>query len=510
MSRPTSSRRDFLAAAGAVVTGGSLVSDVEAFGRRRCQGVVRQGSPSFRPLSPKGESQLFVRPDIAKLTVPQLETFRKGVAAMQALDASDPRSWWFQANIHGTTGPITSRLFNQCEHGTLLFFAWHRGYLYYFERILRQAAGDPDFTLPYWDWTSAPTLPEPFRLADSDSNPLFDASRNINDGSALPENVVVSDLEAALNFTSFSPTPGVGFSPSLEGSPHGAVHVLIGGNMGSVPTAANDPIFWLHHCNIDRQLNRWLNMGDGRANPADGDFLDRQYSFVDENGETVTRPVRDLLDSDKLGYRYDNVPNPQLPAILKTAQPPGPVRAKEPPRVMASSPKEETPRGEEPIPLRFKPVTVKLSVPATKAPALRAAAAAAPTAAPGKILLRIGGLSLAEPPSFTYAVYLNLPEGSTTPETEKAHYVGTVNFFGKAAARGHGAVKPFDETFDVTAVVGRQHGGGRWKADDLTVTLRPITPIPPKGEEEKLRLRSEESAKKARVSYQRIELLVAP
>ncbi len=95
----------------------------------------------------------------------------------------------------------------------------------------------------------------------------------------------------------------------------------------------------------------------------------------------------------------------------------------EPARVLASSLKEEAPRSEEPIPLRFRQVTVKLIVPATKAAPLRAAAEAAPKAAPGKIMLLIGGLSLAEVPNFAYAVYLNLPDSGITPEIEKAHYV---------------------------------------------------------------------------------------
>jgi Common central domain of tyrosinase/Polyphenol oxidase middle domain len=234
---------------------------------------------------------------------------------MKALPASDPRSWRFQANIHGTLDPASNPLFNQCEHGTLLFLAWHRGYLYYFERILRWAAGDPELTLPYWDWTTAPALPDPYRTPASPSNPLYDATRMINDGSALPPDVVVDDLNTALNFVPFPPNGSIGFSPSLEGSPHGAVHVLVGGNMGSVPTAANDPIFWLHHGNMDRIWDRWLNLGGGRLNPSDAAFLDTPYSFADETGGTVTVKVRDIISSLQLGYRYDDVPNPPNAAV---------------------------------------------------------------------------------------------------------------------------------------------------------------------------------------------------
>ena len=40
---------------------------------------------------------------------------------------------------------------------------------------------------------------------------------------------------------------------------HNRVHIYIGGTMQSVPKASNDPIFFLHHCNIDRLYEQWLD-----------------------------------------------------------------------------------------------------------------------------------------------------------------------------------------------------------------------------------------------------------
>jgi hypothetical protein len=102
-----------------------------------------------------------------------IDSLRKGVAAMMNRSETDPTSWLSQANIHGiapgdNTPPLP--LWSNCQHGTYFFFSWHRMYLYFFERILRKASGDPNFALPYWNY-SAPVqsaLPEPFRLpADS-------------------------------------------------------------------------------------------------------------------------------------------------------------------------------------------------------------------------------------------------------------------------------------------------------------------------------------------------------
>ena len=433
---------------------------------------------------------------------------------MKALPESDPRSWRFQANIHGTTDPIMNPLFNQCEHGTLLFLAWHRGYLYYFERILREASGDPNLMLPYWDWTAAPVLPEAYRLPASISNSLYDDTRNINDGSALPPEVVGDDLNTALAHIPFPPSGFVGFSRSLEGSPHGAVHVLIGGRMGSVPTAANDPIFWLHHGNIDRVWNQWLNQNAGRVNPSDAAYLDTAYSFADEQGNTVTRTVRELSNSEQLGYAYDDVPNPPTnpSATVQSLV----MHAMEGQQFLraASSVEGEAPPAERKS-LGFKPETVKLQL-TQHAEALKAQATAASPDRPGAILLHIEGLSVAEVPNFTYAIYLNLPEEEAAPAQVKQHYVASLNFFGKDADHAgkpnhdHTDGKDLVDTFDVTAVVARLQKANRWNPDALAVTLRPLTPIPPRGGEEQLRQRSEASAEKAMISYERINLLVTP
>src|SRR5438445_10142519 len=157
MSPEPLSRRQFITVAGTIAASGIASARAGTCRRRR-----RGGSPQS-PQRRLFASSLRVRPDIASLSEEQLGSLRNGVAAMKALPASDPRSWRFQANMHGTLGPATSPLFNQCEHGTLLFLAWQRGYLYYFERILRQAAGEPSLTLPYWDWPASPTLPDAFR-----------------------------------------------------------------------------------------------------------------------------------------------------------------------------------------------------------------------------------------------------------------------------------------------------------------------------------------------------------
>ena len=41
---------------------------------------------------------------------------------------------------------------------------------------------------------------------------------------------------------------------------HNAVHLYIGGHMSDVPTASNDPVFFLHHATVDRMFEAWLQI----------------------------------------------------------------------------------------------------------------------------------------------------------------------------------------------------------------------------------------------------------
>ncbi len=435
---------------------------------------------------------------------------------MKALPAADPRSWTFQAAIHGTTGPATSPLFNQCEHGTLQFLTWHRGYLYFFERILRWAAQDPFLNLPFWDWSAQPVLPEPFRNPADTTNPLYEQLRKANDASALPTLVVVDDLNQALDQTTFPVNAPIGFSPRLEGSPHGAIHVLvggIGGLMSQVPLAARDPIFWLHHGNIDRLWNVWLNRGGGRVNPADAAFLDKTYSFADESGQTVTVRVRDIINSARLCYQYEGVMNPQLAFVAG----PEPKKLTASPPVVGSSvadpaaPLEKLPAK----PLEFKSEVVKLETVKEARPKLTQ------TFAKGvggverpRVLVSIEGIAADKAPDFLFAAYLNLPEGEVLESERRKYYVGSINFFGRTRAEkkagGHDHGDEFTELLDATDVVARLQEGKKWDADALVVTISPVVVAPPGAKEEQVKVRAAATAKEAKVTYKRITIRVTP
>jgi hypothetical protein len=93
------------------------------------------------------------------------------------------------------------------------------------------------------------------------------------------------------------------FQNAING-PHGSVHVLTGGQMSSVAFAGFDPIFYLHHCNVDRLWWNWQQSHPGVAMPASEaahelDPFNRPFS-------TDWQVGADVESTDDLGYRYSN------------------------------------------------------------------------------------------------------------------------------------------------------------------------------------------------------------
>ena len=72
-------------------------------------------------------------------------------------------------------------------------------------------------------------------------------------------------------------------------------------------SSLNDPVFWLHHANIDRIWNEWMRRHGQQYLPVSGGPMghnldDHMWPFA-HIGMMVT--PRDVLDSTAFGYRYD-------------------------------------------------------------------------------------------------------------------------------------------------------------------------------------------------------------
>ena len=271
-----------------------------------------------------------------------------------------------------------------CAHSSTLFPTWHRAYGALFEQSLQDNAivmanqfsghakiryleAAARLRMPYWDWA--------LRLEDEEepfpgiftqpsvnvdtpagrktiANPLllysfgtaehsFMETCSTHDANATYRNLTLTrqsrqnlrdDLWTMLTtnqgYTSFSTnslaTFGDNYNPHSLEMIHDRVHVLIGGDMGFVPTAAFDPVFWLHHAMVDRAfalrqalhpyqwVQPWSEVGD-------------TYTYAKGTIEDSTSPLMPFrsnescgfLDSDavrdhtSVGYDYANLASGQ-------------------------------------------------------------------------------------------------------------------------------------------------------------------------------------------------------
>jgi tyrosinase len=244
---------------------------------------------------------------------PDLAAMSRAVAAMKALPRSDPRNWTRFADIH--------RSF--CPHGNWYFLPWHRAYLASFEEIVRELSGKADFALPYWDWTADRAFPAAFSAGDRSSNPLLHPRPGVANGLQLADDMVgpqvISRVLQSPDFEAFgssrpqgqdSAAPRwqrrAGSRTELEFNPHDGVHQSIGGSMAVVDLASRDPIFFLHHANVDRLWSNWNARGNANSTEAIWRNFAFSRNFLAGDGSPWDVRVGELNSTPALGYRYDS------------------------------------------------------------------------------------------------------------------------------------------------------------------------------------------------------------
>ena len=107
-----------------------------------------------------------------------------------------------------------------------------------------------------------------------------------------------------------------------ESHMHNVVHLWVGGQMSVVPSAVNDPIFNLHHCNVDRVLESWMKRfyGNKSSNP---ELLPAYVPVTGghpgHNRDDFMVPFfplimagRQYAAAEEWGYRYDHL----VPALI--------------------------------------------------------------------------------------------------------------------------------------------------------------------------------------------------
>jgi tyrosinase len=312
-----------------------------------------------------------VRKNVYTLTDAEWTKFVQAVKALKASGRYDSvyvRGHYDVVN-HRTPPPDGGPRNRNGAHRGPSFFPWHREFLRRYERDLQAHANDPELGLPYWDWaadgaladpttaaifaanrmggTGSPVTNGPFAYNAADPNtwrinletetgtgnivppsPARGLIRELANGSAttLPTQ---SQVDAAIAIAQFDSDPfdassgrppnDPSFRNTLEGwvtdraepELHNRVHVFVGGDMGP-PTSPNDPIFFLHHCFVDKLWADWQAAHSSAeympmtGGPAGHNWADPLFPWT--TAPNIVRP-RDVWNHRALGYTYDTDPS---------------------------------------------------------------------------------------------------------------------------------------------------------------------------------------------------------
>lgn len=312
---------------------------------------------------------LRLRKSVNSLTVTEKSDLVKAIKALKASGKYDQYVHMHSDAMSratlmpGENGGANPAFFRNVAHRGPAFGPWHREMLNRFELDLQAAV--PGVTLPYWDWAADANLGDPktaalwgadlmggdgdpgnsgfvsigpFRYDAADPNswrivvdpgdPGPGLRRTLGQsGDSLPSQ---SDINLVLGVAPYDKSPwrtvsDPSFRNRLEGfigpNLHNRVHVWVGGSM--LPgTSPNDPVFFLHHCNVDRLWWQWQIERPSESylptsgGPPGHNLNDEMTPFGAAATPASTLNIHDL------GYTYDTDP-PIGAAIILNRNPVG-------------------------------------------------------------------------------------------------------------------------------------------------------------------------------------------
>ena len=273
----------------------------------------------------------------------------------------------YHSQIHGTFVQAdrwpqingNAALWKECAHNHWFFLPWHRAYLLEFEAVCRAhiiaLEGPAEWGLPYWNYSDfdgdsarlgmplplrGETLPTDVTVPGVEAradgmfpNPLWIPGRSFEGDSDPADNSWANASTALLrhHFANQEDTGRVSFGGGviedatnqglfhdqtteigqLDASPHGSVHVRVNGAMALFETAGLDPVFWLHHCNVDRLWETYardlahgypFENGVGAGTPAQQSWNDKEFWFLRADDSFVAWTAPSVLDLSFLDY----------------------------------------------------------------------------------------------------------------------------------------------------------------------------------------------------------------
>lgn len=422
---------------------------------------------------------------------PDLMALREFVEVMRARPATHPAGWRAFAALHGE-----GTEFGICQHQNWFFLPWHRAYLEMYERAVAELTYQHAFALPYWDWTTLRTFPPAFTAPTYRGRPNALYAPGVGDagqgtrtpGLRLPDTAVgpatmqrvMSEADFEL-FASSRPvdttvTPPrpqdsidrkwldrTGTFGALEQVPHNQVHRLSGGFMAT-PASARDPLFQVHHCNVDRLWVHWN--ARGHANPSERIWLDMPFPdhFISPGGRRYTRRVRDLLSTTALGYVYDDAPRAVRPA-------PDPARSTRVQALLAGAADASGLRRMQVanVPAGRAGAPLMVEVPLQDDPLL-AQGGQLPS---GSIIAVIRAVH-SDPGVQGMRVFVNLDTAADSVPDSDPHFVASIAFLGGTHRHAGHHRGPPSFAVDLTPALRALSGRGLLHSDRLTLQLVPL------------------------------------
>lgn len=306
----TNSRRNFLKKAG--LSGMSLgllpfVSSCnnESEGKEK---ATQNDKPS------KSSGSVVLRKNIADIPVddPEIKLFKEAVAILKKrseVSPLDPSGWQAHGMLHATFC-ATSIYANQVHYNWYVW-PWHRLYLWSMEQKLQKAVSEPKLALHYWDWTRMNTIPEHYWGED---NPLNNITRLVSKDDIIPKDFInVGAGLRANNYKTFGGYPAIKkqgeaqLDGLAEQSFHNNIHNWIGGQMATFTESGFDTVFYGHHGNCDRIWDAWQAHHKDNKLPAEEEWLEKKLYATDGNGRPVDFKIKELLNSEDLGYKFENL-----------------------------------------------------------------------------------------------------------------------------------------------------------------------------------------------------------
>jgi hypothetical protein len=447
--------------------------------------------------------------------------------------SEDPASYFFQAAMHwwpkhsGIPPAPYDERWSHCTHGPAqteqFFLPWHRGYIYFFEVIVRAkvaALGGPEsWSLPYWNYSDMqgadPGVPWPRSnlpwvfcqptLPDGATNPLYIADvlkRGLQPTWPGTQETMYLNPGTPYYAAAYAHPDYEGFNATLDGRPHGQVHVdtgtgdgqIDGGWMTRTVTASFDPIFWLHHAEIDRFWVGWN--ANGNENPQDDGWLEaeadpmhtKRWNFWangDLGNKLVVRPGQ-MVDPENLGdpfpysYRYQNLPaTPRRVAGRQMVREAMPELAARPP-VPHDAATREIAAAEEPVELGTEAVSVAIPLSDEVQEVVDRLVAESP-ADVTRLVLRVDNV-VAEGTTGDYEIYLNYSEATLETLGEVPNFVGILAGFGADHHHDQGngdgdAHHGVGGRYELTALVAFLLEQGSWNRDKATITFVPAPAV---------------------------------